>query len=253
MSRVHLLVPDQHAHPCFNNDRADLLGKLIKDLRPDVLINIGDAADMPSLCSYDKGTRGFVGRNYTKDIEAHGDFQERMWAPIKKSKKKLPVSYVFEGNHEHRIERALDLSPELDGAMGFRDLEFDRYYNHVVRYWGGSPGIRVIDGVHYAHYHVSGVMLRAIAGEHGAYTLLTKKFVSCTQAHTHTVDYAVRTTAEGRKIHGLIGGVFQDYHSEWAGVANDLWWPGVIIKRNVEGGTYDPQFIGMEALKKEYG
>ena len=58
-----MIVPDPHAHPDFHNERADWLGKLIKDLKPDGVINIGDAADMPYLCSYDKGTRAFQGRS----------------------------------------------------------------------------------------------------------------------------------------------------------------------------------------------
>ena len=47
--KVHLCTPDVHAHPDFNNDRADWLGKLILDLKPDVVVNIGDAADPTSL------------------------------------------------------------------------------------------------------------------------------------------------------------------------------------------------------------
>lgn len=253
MSKVHLIVPDQHAHASFNNDRADWLGKFIKDLKPDVVINIGDAADMCSLSSYDKGTRAFQGRNYRKDIDAHLDFQHRMWWPIKRSKKKKPYSVIFEGNHEHRIKRALNLSPELDGAISFSDLDFHKYYDEVVEYNGNTPGTLVLDGVLYAHYHVSGVMGRPISGEHAAYSLLTKKFVSSTCGHVHTADYAIRTCGvDSRKIHGLVCGVYQDYWSDWAGEANKLWWRGLVVKRNVEGGSYDPQFIGMEALRKEY-
>jgi len=253
MSKTHLIVPDPHAHPDFHNDRADWLGALIKDIKPDVVINIGDAADVPSLSSYDKGTRAFMGRNYRADIDAHLDFQERMWGPVRRSKKKKPYSVVFEGNHEHRIKRALNLSPELEGAIGFNDLDFNQYYNDVIEYNGQTPGIHVVDGVHYAHYFVSGVMGRAIGGEHPAYSLLTKEFVSCTCGHVHTADYAIRTTVGGKKINGLVAGVYQDYWSDWAGEVNRLWWRGLVVKRNVEDGHYDPQFISMEALEKEYG
>ena len=82
MSKTHLIIPDSHAHPDYNNNRYDWIGKLILDLKPDVLINIGDTADMPSLSAYDKGKASFHGRNYEKDINAHLDAQERMWGPI---------------------------------------------------------------------------------------------------------------------------------------------------------------------------
>lgn len=253
MTKTHLVIPDPHAHPEHHNERADWLAKLIKDVRPDVVVNLGDAADMPSLSSYDKGKRSFQGRNYRDDIDAHLEFQDRMWSPVKRSKKKLPYSVVFEGNHEHRLKRALDLSPELDGAIGFKDFEFERYYNDVIEYRGTTPGIHVVDNIHYAHFFVSGVMGRPIGGEHPAYSLLTKEFVSCTCGHVHTADYAIRTTVGGKKINGLVAGVYQDYHSDWAGEVNKLWWRGVVLKHNVEDGNYDPQFISLEALRKEYG
>jgi len=253
MSKTHLIVPDPHAHPEYNNVRADYLAKLIKDIRPDVVINMGDAADMPSLSSYDKGTRAFQGRNYRADIDSHLEFQDRMWTPVKRRKKKLPYRVVFEGNHEHRVKRALNLSPELDGAIGFDDFNFSDYYDRVIEYKGGTPGTKTIDGVTYAHYLVSGVKGLAIGGEHAAYSLITKQFTSCTVGHTHTTDYAVRTDVNGRRLHGLVAGVYQDYWSDWAGECNRMWWSGVVVKRNVVDGHYDPQWISMEALRKEYG
>ncbi len=252
MGKTHLIIPDQHAHPDYPNDRADWVGKLIKDIRPDVVVNIGDAADMPSLSSYDKGTRAFQGRNYRNDINAHLDFQERMWAPLKRTKKKKPHSVVLEGNHEYRIKRALNFSPELDGAISFKDFQFERYYDDVVEYSGRSPGVYVVDGVHYAHFFISGIKGLPVSGEHAAYSLLTKKFVSCTQGHSHLLDYCVRTTVGGLKINGLVCGVYQDYEADWAGEANKLWWRGIAICRNVEDGHYDPQFVTLDNLRKEY-
>jgi hypothetical protein len=246
------VIPDQHAHPDFDNSRADLLAKLILDLKPDVVINIGDAADMPSLCSYDKGKRAFHGRSYHKDIEAHLDFQERLWGPVRRRKKRMPRAVVFEGNHEHRIERALDLSPELEGTIGFSDLDFDRYYDTVVRYNGSTPGILDIDGVHYAHYFISGVMGRPVGGLHPADSLVAKGGVSCTAGHLHLLDFSVRTTVDGRKIMGCMAGVYQDYYADFAGHANQLWWRGVVVKDNVTAGAYDPRFISIEQLRKEY-
>ena len=252
MGKTHLIIPDQHAHPDFNNDRADWLGEFIKDLKPDVVINMGDAADFSSLSSYDKGKRSFHGRTYKNDLDAHLDFQERMFNPLHKSKKRLPRLVVLEGNHERRIEKALDLSPELQGTVSFNDLDFSKYYHDVVRYEGGTPGVIEIDGIRYAHYFVSGIMGRNVAGEHPAYSLLTKQFHSCTQGHTHTLDYCVRTSADGKRLMGLVCGVFQDYNSPWAGVVNSIWWRGLIVKRNVVNGQYDPEFISINSLKKEY-
>ena len=253
MSKTHLVIPDSHAHPDHNNKRAAWLGHLINDVKPDVVVNIGDVADMPSLSSFDKGTKGFIGRNYRKDVQAAVDFEDRCWTIVKKAKKRLPYRVKLHGNHEQRIAKAINASPELEGAISMDDLHESDYYDTVVSYNGNTPGVVNLDGVHYAHFFVSGVMGRAVGGEHPAYSLLTKEFVSCTQGHIHTMDFATRTTVGGRKIYGCTAGVFQDYDADWAGECNKLWWRGVVVKRNVKDGQYDPEFISIDRLKKAYG
>lgn len=256
MSRTHLIIPDQHAHPEHNNDRADWLGQLIAALKPDVVVNLGDAADMSSLSLYDKGKAKFYARNYEKDILSHLEFQDKMWSPIRKLKKKLPYRIVLEGNHEYRVKRALDSSPELSGdkfGMSFRDFDFDSYYHEVVEYNGQTPGIITVDGVSYAHFFVSGTMGRPIGGVHHAASLIAKNLTTSVCGHSHTADFAIRTKPDGSKIMGLVAGVYQDYDSDWAGHVNDLWWRGVVVLRDVEGGSFDPQFISLERIRKEFG
>lgn len=253
MSRTHLIIPDPHAHPEHHNKRAEYLGHLINDIKPDVVINIGDNADMPSLSSYDKGTKGFIGRSYKKDIDAHLDFNDRLWSIVKKQKKRLPERHFLIGNHEQRIERVINSSPELEGTVSYDDLQLDHYYDNTVHYEGNTPGVLTLDGIHYAHFMVSGVMGRPIGGEHPAYSLLTKQFTSCTVGHVHTADFCVRTAANGKKVMSSVVGCYQDYDSDWAGEVNKLWWRGIVVKRNVEDGVYDPQFISLESLRKEYG
>lgn len=249
----HLIIPDPHARPGTDLKRADYLSELIHDEKPDVVICLGDLADMPSLCSYDRGTKAFVGRTYSRDVEAATEFQDRMFARSRRSKKKLPRRVILEGNHEERIRRAINLQPELEGVISTKDLQYDKYFDEFVEYDGATPGLINIDGIYYAHYMVSGVLGRAISGEHLAYTLLTKQFQSCTVGHNHTLDFCVRSKADGSKIMGLCAGHYDDTRHGYAGAANELWWSGVIIKDNVENGVYDLRLISLSALEKEYG
>lgn len=253
MGKTHLVIPDCHAHPDNNNERADWLGELIVDLKPDVVVNLGDMWDLPSFSGYDKGKARFHGRAYRKDLDAGLEFDERLWLPTKRAKKKRPFRVFLEGNHEERMKRALDQQPELEGTIGFKDFELDKNYDVVVEYEGGTPGNINIDGVTYAHYFVTGVSGRPVGGEHAAYTLLTKLFTSSTCGHSHTFDYCVRPDTTGKRLHGMVAGVYQDYNADWAGTVNNLWSRGVVIKREVEGGNYDHQWISIDNLKKEYG
>lgn len=252
MSNCHLFITDIHAQPGKNNDRAFLLGKLICELRPDVVIVGGDTGDFPSLCSYDKGKKQFQGRTYQQDVAAHNDFQDKMWHEAKKRKKKLPRRVTLIGNHEQRIERAIDVQPELEGVISYRDLDLDKYYDTCVPYTGSTPGGVSIDGVYYAHYLVSGSSGRPISGENHASSLLSKRYSSCSVGHSHGVDYSVKTQNDGNKLMGLVGGCFIDYALDYAGEANKLWWRGVTIKRNVERGMYDVEFVSLASLKKRY-
>lgn len=250
--KTHIFLTDCHALPGVSNERASWASKFIAELKPDVVVVGGDTADMSSLCSYDRGKKEFQGRTYQADIDAHNDFQERLWHDVKKAKKRLPTRITLIGNHEQRIERAISIQPELEGAISYDDLELDRHYNVVVPYNGSTPGGIDIDGIYYAHYLVSGIGGRPISGEHHAASLLTKKFTSCTVGHSHTADYCIKTQANGKKIMGLVGGCFHEHFAAFAGEGNKLFWKGITVMRNVDKGQYDVQFVSIDSLRKEY-
>jgi len=253
MSKTYIIIPDSHAHPDYTNERADWLSKLIIDVKPDVVINIGDQFDMSSLSSYDKGKRDFHGRSYKKDIESGVEFSDRVWGPVKDRKKKLPYRVVLEGNHEHRVERALDLSPELAGTIGFKDYQYDEYYDDVIRYNGSTPGVFELDDILFAHFFPTGVSGRPIGGERPAHMLLAKNGMSTIAAHSHTLDFATRRTVADKHLNALVCGCYQDFINPWAGSIGKFWQGGVAVLRNVHEGNFDFQWISIASMQKEYG
>jgi hypothetical protein len=251
-----LVVPDPHAHPDHNNDRADWLGRFILDRKPDVVVNMGDTFDMPSLSSFDKGKASFHGASYERDIESGLDFLDRLWHPIRRAKRKKPYSVFLEGNHEKRLSKVLEYQPELAGdrfGVSYKNYQLSDYHNEIVYYQGQTPGIYTTEGISFAHYMVSGLMGRPIGGEHHAASLLAKNHCSCVVGHSHTVDWSVRSSPTGKRVMGLVAGVYQDYQSGWAGNVGHLWWRGVVVLRGASEGTYDPEFVSLEALRGEYG
>lgn len=209
---------------------------------------------MPSLASYDKGKKSFQGRTYRADIDAHLDFQTRLWDVVKQQKKRLPYRVFLEGNHEHRIQRAIEYQPELEGVIGLSDLEISRYYDDFVSYEGGTPGVIEIDGILFAHYFISGLLGKPLGGVHPADTILSKLHRSSVAFHSHLADYSMATDGAGNKLHGLVAGVYTDYESDWAGRAGKLWWQGAVVARGIDGsGSFEPQFISIDSLRKEYG
>jgi len=248
-----IVLPDQHSAPEVDNNRADWAAQFIIDEQPDMVVNLGDAIDLASLSSYDKGKRSFHGRSYKADLDSHLDFQERLWGPVKARKKKMPYRVVLEGNHEKRLERALDLSPELTGTIGFNDLDFNSYYNEVVRYDGGTPGIYEVNNILFAHYFITGVSGRGISGERPAMMLHSKAGQSAVQGHTHVLDYFSKNTLNGETRHAVVAGCYHTHIPDWAGNIGNLWRPGLAVLDNVDNGDFDFRWVSLKTLEQEYG
>lgn len=250
---THLVISDPHAHPDHDNERADWVGKLILDVRPDVVVNIGDMWDFPSLSSYEKGKKSFWGRAYNRDLAAGLDFDRRLWGPIREAKRRHPFKVFIEGNHENRLKKLLQVQPELDGTLSFDDLGLKKNYDQVVEYTGSStPGTITIDGILYSHFVITGVSGKAISAMHLGYNLIQKRHMSVTVGHNHTFSYDVQQTDE-KRLHGLCCGTLQNYQPDWAGEIYGLWRHGVVLKHNVRDGDYDLEWISLDRLKKEYG
>lgn len=254
MSKTVVVYTCAHAEPEVSNERFDWLGKLLYDVRPEYVVDLGDGADLRSLNSFDTSKpNAIVSQSYERDIDCYLDAQERIRWPIKKGKVKRPRFYGLEGNHEHRIKKAIEANPRMEGnrfGLSFKHLETDRWFDEYHEYEYGAPAIKEYDGVHYAHYISSGNYGTAMSGEHHGYNLLKKKMASCTVGHSHKRNIYFRDDA---KAIGLVAGCFKGDKESWAGQANEEWWGGVIIKHHLEDGYYEPQFVSLEALRKEYG
>jgi hypothetical protein len=245
-----LIIGDPHAKPGISNRRFDVLGALIEDLRPKTVLNVGDLFDMESLSSYDKGKKSFEGRRYKKDIEAGNDALERIHTKIKGLRNR-PRLVSLIGNHEERIERAVEETPELDGTISYADFAYEHFSWEVVPFL--EPV--VLHGYTCQHYFGSGLMQRPIGGETHARRLIQTQYTSCIQGHSHLFDYHERTDARGRKMQAFVVGCYLD-PSQWEGYAkraNAMWWKGVVWLPDAEDGySHNFRRIGIQELLAEY-
>lgn len=245
--KLIVVVPDSHAHSDFSGERYTWLGKLIADLRPDYVLDIGDFFDMPSLSSYDRGKTSFEGRRYFKDITAGIEAQDRLRTEVVKKKRKLPKFIRTLGNHEHRIIRAIETDSILEGTIGLKDLESKEYG------WEEFPFLQPVEiqGVRFQHYFTSGVKNLPLGGRHPAYQLLVTEHTSCVMGHSHLKDTAIQS-AGNKFIQAAVVGCFVDYHMDWAGPSNSKWNRGIYIMKNVENGMWDDEWISINRLKEVY-
>lgn len=243
---THLVIGDSHAHPDYSNERFTWLGKLIHDLKPDVVVNIGDLADMASLCFHSKPME-LEGARYRRDCDAAKDAQERIFHELRKHKKKLPRFVWTLGNHDIRPEKFVQSNPVFEGQIKNEDIGYKDYPWEVVPFLEPIN----IDGIEYAHYFTSGIMGRPIGGTHPAWTTIKKRNVSSTSGHSHVVDYKIDKTP-GRSLMGLIVGNYLDYRAGYAGPANDMWSSGIAVCSDVSDGLYDFHWISLNKIKREY-
>lgn len=253
-----LIIPDAHAHPDYDHNRFEHLGRFIVERRPDVIVCLGDFADMPSLSGYDRGTRRFEGRRYTRDIQAAHDANRALWRPVNKLNRRLsrnhkrkyaPRKIMVMGNHEDRIRRAVDSHSELEGHVSLDDLGYTDWWDEVVDFKDKI----VVCGYTITHYFVSGVAGRPIGGVNPANTIVRNYMASCIAGHSHTLDVAVRTAADGRKRVGIVAGCYTHprFIEDWNKDTVDMWWRGVIMLGGARNGSFDTiEAISMERLNE---
>ena len=256
MSKTAVILTCAHSDPGVSNERFSWLGKFLYDLRPDYVVDLGDGADMRSLNTYDtRYPQAIVSQSYEKDIDHYNDAQERMRHLFKKNKRKRPAWYGFEGNHENRIKKAIAADPRIEGdrrGVSFKHLQTDHWFDEYHEYQNSAPAIFDYDGVSYAHYFSSGNYGTATSGTHHAYSLLQNRNSSSTCGHSHKRSLYFKDGAHPRGIIGLVAGCYKGGPEGWAGQANNEWWKGVVVKRQISQGLYEPEFISLDTIRKAY-
>lgn len=246
-----------HTDPDVSNERFDWLGELIYDVRPDYVIDLGDGADMRSLNSYDtRYPEAIVSQSYQDDIEHYNEAMSRLREKPSVRKYKRPFWVGFEGNHENRIKTAVKHDPRVEGeryGVSFKHLQTDHWFDEYHEYTNSAPTIHNYDGVDYAHYVGAGNFGRAISGVHHAYGLLQKRYRSCTVGHSHKRDLYFKDDVGSNGAIGAVIGCYKGAEEGWAGQSNKEWFKGVLIKRNICDGLYEPQFVSLETLRRTYG
>ena len=246
-----------HADPEASADRFSWLGDLIEEVKPDYCVDLGDGADMRSLNSYDtRYPQAIVSQSYQGDIDSYNESQDRLWGRYRISKKKRPYRFGLCGNHEERIVKAISLDPRLEGdrfGISFNHLQTDHWFDEYYPYENNGPAVLTVDGISYAHYFSAGNFGKAMSGQHHAYSLVQNRHSSSICGHSHKRGVYFKDEAFPCPSIGMVVGCYKGREESWAGQAQLGWWKGVVIMREVENGNFNPQFISLSALEKEYG
>lgn len=244
--KKHLIIPDTQVRPGVPLEHLDWCGKYIVEQRPDVVVMLGDFADMESLCSYDKGKKSFEGRRYKKDIEVVHEGMDRLLAPVNKMRGKRPHLVMCLGNHEDRITRATEADAALDGTISLGDLGYEAYG------WEVHPYLEPVklDGVMYSHYFPSGVMGHPCTT---ARAILSRYHMSCVAGHLQGRDIAYAKRADGTAITAIIAGSYYLHEEAYLAPINNKHWRGLYVLHEVHKGSFDEMAVSIAYLRRRYG
>lgn len=251
----HFIIPDVQAKPGVDFTYLNKIGHYIVEKKPEKLICLGDFADMPSLSSYDVGKKSFEGRRYTKDVDAAHEAMTALLAPIwdfnhkaKKNKEKQyhPKMVMLLGNHENRINRAVNDDPKLDGVLSVDALGYVGYGWEVIPFLD----VHIEDGVAYSHYFTTGLMGRPVTT---AGACLAKKHMSCVQGHQQGLQIASTYRADGKRLTSIIAGSCYEHDEDYMSSQGNKHWRGVLMLHDVDDGEFDFMNVSLDFINRKYG
>lgn len=254
---THFMIPDTQCKPDIDFAYLDWVGKYMADKKPDVIVHIGDHADMESLSSYDKGMRSAEGKRVHKDIEASIEGMKRLLKPIYDLQQQelrqfgkvlyKPKMCFTLGNHEQRIERHVNANPELHGFLGYESLKLKEFGWEVYDYLQPVT----INGVSYVHFMANPMTGKPYGGT--ALNILKNVGESFCMGHKQCLDTATRfLPASGKQQWAIIAGACYVHEESYKGYQGNHHWRGVVVQHNVSEGSFNPMFVSLDYLKGRY-
>lgn len=237
-----MVIPDCQVKQDVDIRHLEWVGRYAADKRPDVIVNIGDFADMPSLSSYDRGTKSFEGRRYANDIAAAQRGMERLMGPIVSTPGYRPRLVLTLGNHEDRITRAVEQDAKLDGTIGLDDLRYEAYG------WEVHPFLQPVEigGCEFAHYFTSGIMGRPVTS---ARALLNARMGSAVMGHTQHTDIAFHPKTQHI---GMFVGTCYLHDEDYLGAQGNAYRRQIVMMHELQEGLFDPMIVSLSFLKRRY-
>src|SRR3990167_11012151 len=255
MTKRILIIPDTQIKENVPLEHITLIGKYLVEKKPEVVVMLGDWADMPSLSSYDVGLKSYEGRRYKTDIEISRKAMKLLFDPMISYNAKAGINHkerykprlvMLGGNHEFRIIKAVNKDAKLEGVLSLTDLGYEEFG------WEVYPFLEpvIIEGIAMCHYFPSGVMGRPVTT---AQALLSKMHMSCIAGHLPGLQFARATRADGKQLTSIIAGSCYLHSEEYMSpLVNRQNWHGIIMLHDVRDGDFDIMPVSLRYLMKKY-
>jgi len=138
----------------------------------------------------------------------------------------------------------------MPGVEDFEDDQMAQFLTDLIVAENGAPSIARYCGVDFAHFFSSGNYGSATSGIHHAYTIINNRHNSSVCGHSHKRDLYFK---DGAGSIGMVVGCLKGGKESWAGQANNEWWHGLVVMRDIEGGVFEPEFVSLKQIREMYG
>ena len=237
--------PDAHTYPGHDKRPVKAISRWFAEQQVDLVVNIGDFADMGSCSGFDKGKRAIEGKRVIEDL----DYTREMLDLFQRNQYGHECDkLITEGNHCHRLHRLENDQPEMAGMFGDDPWGYDEAGYFVYPYMD----IVRVNGLSFSHAFVnSSSLMGSIQGGSADIRMKNVGFPHVAGHQHGPLVHGQRLLGDGSTLSTLIiGCAHTETHGYW-GKGRDVY-RGAAILRNVWDGAYDPDIRSLTNLMKEY-
>lgn len=256
-----LIIPDPQIkeESCLDHLRA--AGNYAVKTKPDVIVAIGDWADMPSLSKHASAIE-IEGRRIAKDIEAGKKGMREFLKPIqtynniqRRYRKKLyePRMVFTIGNHCSRT-RLSRLVTEMPILQDFLKDDFESFLKTLG--WEVYDFLEIVNigGIKFSHYFINPHSAKKSPAGGTIDNMLKSVGFSFVQGHTQGLKMGKHYLADGTARLGIVAGSFYMEDENYMGLqGNKSHWRGIVRLDDVKNGNGDISEISLDRLLRDYG
>jgi len=245
-----IVIGDAHDSPHIPQDRFKWIGKYIKKIEPDYIIQIGDWASFDSLSFFQKNSSqaGKLKDAFMVDIESLRNAIQKFNKAL--NNPSIPRHCTI-GNHEMRVHKFEEKIPEIQGLM--RKALYDSYHKNG---WTTTEygEFFFIGGVGFVHAPLN-IMGREYGGKNAEIQIANDSVHDLVFGHTHKHrDWKAPKIGNSQFVRIInVGCSLPFNHVEEYAKLNMTGWSWGIVELHIwNSHIQESNFISMNRLEKEY-
>jgi hypothetical protein len=245
-----LAIGDLHDDPYLSKERFGWIGKHAREMAPDHIVAIGDICDLESL-SFHAGNDTDTGKFKPRFMTDMASLREALDTLFEASGDLSCPFDLTEGNHEHRIRRFEDSSPEVVGMLQRDFTGLLKQYG--IRNYEYGQFIKVA-GVNFTHCPMS-VMGKPFGGATATQTVARQASGDIVFGHTHKANVVTSPRLGGEAKVTIIDlgcALPQGYLANYSKHCLTGWSYGIFELIVQNGSIQGYNMIPMDELERRY-